>query len=135
MGAVCLHFRSARVHPRFLVLFVLLNLVYVCFADRCLSFCPFSFGHCVVCSSSIYGFWLPLWYLQTLLISFGRQWRQVARCMASFLDKINYILLFLWESDLWSSGTFIPTWFIVCNLVLVINTAEMLAYRPVDVKQ
>jgi hypothetical protein len=30
--------------------------------------CSFSFGHCVVCSSSIYGFWLPLWYLQTLLI-------------------------------------------------------------------
>jgi hypothetical protein len=25
-----------------------------------------SFGHCVVCSSSIYGFWLFLWYLQTL---------------------------------------------------------------------
>jgi hypothetical protein len=24
----------------------------VCFVDRCLSFCPFSFGHCVVCSSS-----------------------------------------------------------------------------------
>jgi hypothetical protein len=29
--------------------------------------CTFSFGHCVVCSSSIYRFWLPLWYLQTLL--------------------------------------------------------------------
>jgi hypothetical protein len=41
--------------------------LYVCFLDRCLSFCTFSFGHCVVCSSSIYGFWLPLWYLQTLL--------------------------------------------------------------------
>ena len=27
----------------------------------------FSFVHCVVCSS-IYGFWLHLWYLQTLLI-------------------------------------------------------------------
>jgi hypothetical protein len=26
----------------------------VCFVDRCLSFCTFSFGHCVVCSSSIY---------------------------------------------------------------------------------
>jgi hypothetical protein len=26
-----------------------------------LMFCPFSFSHCVVCSSSIYGFWL--WYL------------------------------------------------------------------------
>ena len=42
----------------------------VCFVDRCLSFCTFSFGHCVVCSS-LYGFWLPLWYLQTLLTSFS----------------------------------------------------------------
>ena len=31
----------------------------VCFADRCLSSCSFSFGHCVVYSSSIYGFVLP----------------------------------------------------------------------------
>ena len=36
------------------------------FVDRCLFFCLFSIGHCVGCSSSIYGFWLPLWYLQTL---------------------------------------------------------------------
>jgi hypothetical protein len=43
--------------------------LYVCFVDRCLSFCTFYFGHYVVCSSSIYGFWLPLWYLQTLLIN------------------------------------------------------------------
>ena len=28
----------------------------VCFLDRCLSFCIFSFGHCVFCCSSIYGF-------------------------------------------------------------------------------
>jgi hypothetical protein len=28
----------------------------VCFVDRCLSFCTFPFGHCGVCSSSIYGF-------------------------------------------------------------------------------
>ena len=27
----------------------------------------FSFSHCIVWPSSIYGFWLPLWYLQTLL--------------------------------------------------------------------
>jgi hypothetical protein len=39
-----------------------------CFVDRCLSFCMFSLGHCVICSSSIYGFWLPLWYFQTLLV-------------------------------------------------------------------
>ena len=36
--------------------------LYVLFVDCCLSFAAFS---CVVCSS-IYGFWLPLWYLQTL---------------------------------------------------------------------
>jgi hypothetical protein len=30
--------------------------LYVCFIDRCLSFCTFSFGHCAVRSSSIYGF-------------------------------------------------------------------------------
>jgi len=28
----------------------------VCFVDRYLSFCPFSFDHCVVCSSLTYGF-------------------------------------------------------------------------------
>jgi len=30
-------------------------------------FVLFSFSHCVVCSSSLYGLWLPLWYLQTIL--------------------------------------------------------------------
>jgi len=38
----------------------------VCYVDRCLSIYTFSFGHCVVCSS-IYGFYIPFWYLQTLL--------------------------------------------------------------------
>jgi hypothetical protein len=48
---------------------VTLSLVLcVCFVNRCLSFCAFSFGHCVICPSSIYRFWLPLWYLQTLLM-------------------------------------------------------------------
>ena len=40
------------------------------FVDRCLSLCPFSFGHCVFCPSSIYGFWFPRWYLQSLLLLF-----------------------------------------------------------------
>ena len=30
------------------------------------SFCAFSFDHYVVCPSSIYGFWFPLWYFQVL---------------------------------------------------------------------
>jgi hypothetical protein len=40
-------------------------------------FCTFSFGHCVVCSL-IYGFWLPLRYLQTLLTV---QCNSVSNCM------------------------------------------------------
>ena len=28
----------------------------------------FSFSHCVVCPSSMYGIWLPLWCLQTFLV-------------------------------------------------------------------
>ena len=39
------------------------SVLYVCFVDRCLSFCTFSFGHCVVCPSSIYRFGLPFCYL------------------------------------------------------------------------
>ena len=64
-----LPFRSTWFHPQvFSGVRVTRSLVlYVCFVDRCLSFRTFTFGQCVVCSSSIYGFWLPLWYLQTLL--------------------------------------------------------------------
>ena len=57
-----IHFRRVRV-TRSLVL-------YVCFVDRCLSFCTFSFGHCVVCSSSIYRFWLPPFVIFKLFIHF-----------------------------------------------------------------
>ena len=28
-----------------------------------------SFGHCIVCPSSIYGFWLPLWHLLAIVLS------------------------------------------------------------------
>jgi hypothetical protein len=31
---------------------------------------PFFFCHCIVCRSSIYSFWLPLWYLQASLCPF-----------------------------------------------------------------
>jgi hypothetical protein len=37
--------------------------------DRCLFYCPFSFGHCVVCLSLYYGLWLPLWYLLAIVLS------------------------------------------------------------------
>ena len=37
--------------------------LYVCFVDRCLSFCTFSFDHSVVCSSSKYGLWFSIFKL------------------------------------------------------------------------
>ena len=43
------------------------SLVFYVMFCKSLSFCPFSFGHCCVCLSVICGFWLPFWYLQTLL--------------------------------------------------------------------
>ena len=61
-----------------------------------------SFGHCVVCSSSIYGFWLPLWYLLAIVLSvplrytdsdypFGIFW---PLCCLFFFDI--WILITLW---------------------------------------
>jgi hypothetical protein len=59
-----------------------------------LSFYPFTFGHCVVCPSLIYSFWLPLWYLLTIVLyvllwftasdyTFGIFW---SLCCMSFFD-------------------------------------------------
>ena len=67
----------------------------VCYVDRCLTFCSFSFGHCVVCSSSIYGFWLSLWYIQTFLwmdvddcvLRVGRRFLQL-RCRLAHTQKL-----------------------------------------------
>ena len=40
------------------------SVVFLCMLCRSLFvFYPYYFGHCVVCPSLIYGFWLPLWYL------------------------------------------------------------------------
>ena len=80
--------------------------IYICFVDGCLTFCSFSFGQfCVVCFSSIYGFWLPLWYLQTRLAYFllslysmcivhVRRGQVVITCVRSYcLINCNKILL------------------------------------------
>jgi hypothetical protein len=73
--------------------------LYVCFVDRCLSFCTFSFGHCVVCSSSIYGFWLPLWYLQTLLKDIQE------RNISDHFSYLHTFYCFFWEF-IYQSGRF-----------------------------
>jgi hypothetical protein len=58
----------------------------------------FFFGRCAVCSSSIYGFWLPLWYLQTLnQESTGKCLRQVEhiRCHLwhRYSISINHVMV------------------------------------------
>ena len=65
----------------------------VCFVDHCLSFYPFSSGHCVVCSSSIYGFWLPLWYLQTLLLSSCNKLAANIEVYISQLTHLEFLLM------------------------------------------
>ena len=44
------------------------------FVDLLILIAPLlSFGHCIVCSSSIYWFWLPLWYLLAIVLSVLRR--------------------------------------------------------------
>ena len=49
--------------------------LYVCFVDRCFSFCSYSFGHCVVCSSVFWPlcclFFCLLAIVLSVLLSFG----------------------------------------------------------------
>jgi hypothetical protein len=75
----------------------------VCFVDRCLSFCPFSFSHYVVWPSSIYGFWLPVWYLQTFLyITSIRPFRVDCTSQRRNYRSYFYILRFLrWSNKEW----------------------------------
>ena len=74
---------STWVHPRMLVgVRVTRSLVLcICFVDCFLLYCHFSFGHCVICSSSICGFWLPfgifklfLTYTPTYWYALGSFW-------------------------------------------------------------
>jgi hypothetical protein len=61
-----LPFRSIWVLPGFSGIRVARYLVSCVVFYRSL-FVLFLFGHCIVCLSSIDGFWLPLWHLQTFL--------------------------------------------------------------------
>jgi hypothetical protein len=57
-------FSGVRVARSWVFCVVFCGLTFVIF------FYFFYFGHCVVCPSLIYGIWLPLWYLQTLLTKY-----------------------------------------------------------------
>ena len=57
-------------------------------------FALYSLGHCVVCSS-IYRFWLPLWYLQTLLVHFCFDHCIICHSICTFWLSLWYLKTFL----------------------------------------
>jgi hypothetical protein len=100
-----------------------------CCVDRYLTLWTFYFGHCVVCSSSIYGLWLPIWYLLTLItdlqfyidIIFRIElyWRLCLRqlvqlCFSKFTSTVCFC------SHIFSllSPSMIPIWYLLTLLVL-----------------
>jgi hypothetical protein len=102
--------------PRFLCGVRVTRSLALCplFVDCCLFFYLFSFGHCVVCPS-IYGFWLPLWYLQTLLTvtSDNLACNFVKRYTKNFHKMKRKVTSSLWNR--WISNTYF------CMLLSIIN--------------
>ena len=111
---------------------ILWPLYFLSFLDlRLLITILVSFGHCVVCSSSIYEFWLPFWYLQTFLIlawiSFGKfdvsshlfafPYLQIAALLCGmgglFLNGLSIAATTWFQADdrragLWESCVYLP---------------------------
>ena len=71
----------------------------LCFLDRCLSFFTFSFNHCVICSL-IYGFWLPLWYLQTLFDY--PVWTLFLYYVPKILQSFSFPISFVFDRNWWT---------------------------------
>jgi len=115
-----------------MVAFSSIVILCVCFVDRSLVFfwpcvvCsllrytdsdyPFGifkpFDHCVVCSSSIYGFWLPLWPLCCL---FFFDIRILITPLVSSTSRWLFVLCLLTMCCLFSSsiyGFWLPLWYL-----------------------
>ena len=95
--------------------------VYVCFVDPCLSFCTFSFDHCVVCSSSMYGFWMLLWYLQTFLVT-----RSLVLCVC-FVDSCLSFCTFSFDHCVVCSSMY-GFWLLLWYLQTFLVTRSLVLY-------
>jgi hypothetical protein len=89
-----------------------------------------SYGHCVVCSSSIYGFWLPIWYLQTLHIPTNTSIKHrstkktrifIVAFLCAFLMHVNI-------SELKCAMTLMSAWVWTLNASLIHPTVKLVAY-------
>ena len=99
-----------------------------------------SFGHCVVCSSLIYWFWLPLWYLLAIVLSdllrftnsdytFGILW---PLCCLTFFDLqiLNTSLVSFGHSVVCPSSIYrlwLPLWYL-----LAIVLSDLLRFTDYD---
>jgi hypothetical protein len=69
--------------------------------------CTSSISHCVVCTSSIYRFWLPLWYLQILLILFSVPMNSVFYCdiLARQFELFEILAEVTCKEEIWGQIT------------------------------
>ena len=113
LSLYCLSFFYLRLLITFLVkiLFVLL---------------PFFFCHCIVCPS-IYGFWLPLWYLQASLCPFALFILSLY-CLSFFYLRL--LITSLVSSSL--SLSFCPFHFVIVLSVVLFTTSDYLfgTFKP-----
>ena len=91
--------------------------------------CPFSCGHCIVCCS-IYGFWLPLWYLVVIVLSvvlftasdyhFGILWSLY--CLLFYLRLLITTLVSCGHCIVCCSiyGFWLPLWYLVVIVLSVV---------------
>ena len=99
-----------------------------------------SFGHCVVSASSIYGFWLPLWYLLAIMLSvllrytdsdypFGIFWPLCCQFLFDIGIRITPLVSFghcvVSSSSIY--GFWLPLWYLVA-----IMSSALLRYRDSD---
>ena len=81
-----------------------------------------SFGHCIVCSSSIYWFWLPLWYLLAIVLSVLRRFTDSDCPFGIFwpLYCLFFVDLLILIAPLVSFGIFWPLYCLVLSDLLVL---------------
>ena len=94
----------------------------------CWSLCVplfFPFGHSLVCPSSIYSFWLLLWYFQTLLLPwYNARWKRLtdALCLLMYIDCQSWsqVSNIQWQTMV-DFLFFIDVIFHICKLFLYRN--------------
>ena len=107
--------------------------------------CSFFIGLCVVCYSSIYGFWLPVWYVQTLLASqesvcwciYGEKATMKSQyrhhlCVAG-IDFASFCQFEIWFRNYSNSVVGLFVYFCLCFIHSMIINLESALYKDMTV--